>query len=607
MQAIILAAGMGKRLKNLTKDNTKCMVKVNGITLIERMLKPLDTRKLSKIVIVTGYKGKELKKFISTLEIKTKIVYVKNNVYDTTNNIYSLALAKKYLEKEDTLLFESDLIFEDSVIDELLNDEYDTLALVDKYESWMDGTCVKISQDNKIEAFIPGKNFKFEEIKDYYKTVNIYKFSKQFSKTHYVPFLEAYCKALGNNEYYEQVLRVLSMLDDSGIKAKKLNGQLWYEIDDIQDLDIASSMFSNSQEEKLLALQKRYGGYWRYPKLIDFCYLVNPYFPPKKLTDEIKANFEVLLTQYPSGMTVNSLLASKDFNVDIENIVIGNGAAELIKSCLKHIKGKIGIIIPTFEEYPNRYIKQNIVKFKPSKNGFRYTAKDIVNYFNDKSINNLIIINPDNPSGNYLSKKEILYLINWTKNKNIRLIVDESFVDFATEENATIIDKEIINNNSHLIVVKSISKSYGVPGLRLGILISGNKDLIKELKKDVSIWNINSFAEFYMQISEKYTKDYKIGLKKIKEERARFVAELSKIKLLNIFPSQANYLMIEIKNKVSSRKLTKLLLDKYQILIKDLSSKIKDSKKQYIRIAVRNTDDNNKLLVALRNIFKEIK
>ena len=607
MQAIILAAGMGKRLKNLTKDNTKCMVKVNGITLIERMLKQLDTRKLSKIVIVTGYKGKELKKFISTLEIKTKIVYVKNNVYDTTNNIYSLALAKKYLEKEDTLLFESDLIFEDSVIDELLNDEYDTLALVDKYESWMDGTCVKISQDNKIEAFIPGKNFKFEEIKDYYKTVNIYKFSKQFSKTHYVPFLEAYCKALGNNEYYEQVLRVLSMLDDSGIKAKKLNGQLWYEIDDIQDLDIASSMFSNSQEEKLLALQKRYGGYWRYPKLIDFCYLVNPYFPPKKLTDEIKANFEVLLTQYPSGMTVNSLLASKDFNVDIENIVIGNGAAELIKSCLKHIKGKIGIIIPTFEEYPNRYIKQNIVKFKPSKNGFRYTAKDIVNYFNDKSINNLIIINPDNPSGNYLSKKEILYLINWTKNKNIRLIVDESFVDFATEENATIIDKEIINNNSHLIVVKSISKSYGVPGLRLGILISGNKDLIKELKKDVSIWNINSFAEFYMQISEKYTKDYKIGLKKIKEERARFVAELSKIKLLNIFPSQANYLMIEIKNKVSSRKLTKLLLDKYQILIKDLSSKIKDSKKQYIRIAVRNTDDNNKLLVALRNIFKEIK
>lgn len=607
MQAIILAAGMGKRLKSLTENNTKCMVKVNGVTLIERMLKQLDKRKLSRIVIVTGYKGKELKKFISTLDIKTKIVYVNNNVYDTTNNIYSLALAKKYLEKEDTLLFESDLIFEDSVIDELLNDKYDTLALVDKYESWMDGTCVKISQDNKIEAFIPGKNFKFEEIKDYYKTVNIYKFSKQFSKTHYVPFLEAYCKALGNNEYYEQVLRVLSMLDDSGIKAKKLNGQLWYEIDDIQDLDIASSMFSNSQEEKLLALQKRYGGYWRYPKLIDFCYLVNPYFPPKKLTDEIKANFEILLTQYPSGMTVNSLLAAKDFNVDIENIVIGNGAAELIKSVLKNIKGRIGIITPTFEEYPNRYVKQDIIEFKPSKDGFRYTAKDIVNYFNNKPINNLIIINPDNPSGNYLSKKEILYLINWAKNKNIQLILDESFVDFATEENATIINQKIINENPHLIIVKSISKSYGVPGLRLGILVSGNKELIKGLKKEVSIWNINSFAEFYMQISEKYKKDYKAGLKKIKEERNRFVNELKKIKLLNVFPSQANYLMIEIKNKISSKELTKLLLDKYQILIKDLSSKIKDSKKQYIRIAVRNTEDNNKLLIALRNVFKEIK
>ena len=239
MQAIILAAGMGRRLKELTQNNTKCMVRVNGVTLIERMLRQIESRHLSRIVIVVGYEGQKLIDYIDTLGINMPIVYINNPVYNKTNNIYSLALAKDWLCKEDTLLFESDLIFEDSVLDELLNDERDTLALVDKYESWMDGTCVKLSDDDSIEEFVPGKRFRFDEKDEYYKTVNIYKFSKEFSTTHYVPFLDAYEKALGENEYYEQVLRVITMLDDPGIRAKRLNGQKWYEIDDINDLDFA--------------------------------------------------------------------------------------------------------------------------------------------------------------------------------------------------------------------------------------------------------------------------------------------------------------------------------------------------------------------------------
>ena len=289
MQAIILAAGMGKRLKELTQDRTKCMVQVNGVALIDRMLHQIESRHLSRIVIVVGYEGEKLMKYIDTLGIRTPIVYVQNPIYDKTNNIYSLALAKDYLCQDDTLLFESDLIFEDAVIDQLLDDPRETLALVDKYESWMDGTCVKLGPDDSIASFVPSKNFRFEEAHEYYKTVNIYKFGRHFSRTHYVPFLEAYSKALGNNEYYEQVLRVIAMLDDPEIRAKRLNGQLWYEIDDIQDLDIASSMFAQDPDLRVSLMQGRYGGYWRYPQLLDFCYLVNPYFPPQRLIDEIQA------------------------------------------------------------------------------------------------------------------------------------------------------------------------------------------------------------------------------------------------------------------------------------------------------------------------------
>ena len=191
MQAIILAAGMGKRLKSLTEHNTKCMVEVNGVTLIERMLRQLEAVHLSRIVIVVGYQGQKLIDFVSGLNIQTPIVYVNNPIYDKTNNIYSLALVKDHLCQEDTLLLESDIIFEDSVLETILHDSRDTLALVDKYESWMDGTCVKLGEDDSIEAFVPGKQLKFEEVDEYYKTVNIYKFSRHFSKKCYVPFLVA--------------------------------------------------------------------------------------------------------------------------------------------------------------------------------------------------------------------------------------------------------------------------------------------------------------------------------------------------------------------------------------------------------------------------------
>ena len=603
MQAIILAAGMGKRLKELTTENTKCMVEVNGVTLIDRMLHQLDRQYLSRIVIVVGYKGKKLIDYIDTLDIKTPITFINNPIYDKTNNIYSLSLAKDYLCDEDTLLFESDIIFEDSVITALIDDSRETLALVDKYESWMDGTCVKLAEDDSIEAFVSGGKFKFNESGDYYKTVNIYKFSRRFSQTHYVPFLDAYSKALGNNEYYEQVLRVITMLDNPEIKAKRLSGQRWYEIDDAQDLDIATSMFTADSEQKLSLMQSRYGGYWRYPQLIDFCYLVNPYFPPQKLTDEIKASFEKLLTQYPSGMKVNSLLAAKNFSVHRDNILVGNGAAELIKSFMSGINGKCGFVRPTFEEYPNRFDENNSVIFTPDDPDFFYSAEDLTEYFRDKTIDTLVVVNPDNPSGNYIPKSGLLKLIDWAKEKGIRLVIDESFADFSDEINNTLIEQKLLDDNPHLFVVKSISKSYGVPGLRLGVLASGNVDEIERMKKDVAIWNINSFAEFYMQIEEKYHKQYLLSLEKIKAERSRFQSELSIIKGLRAVPSQANYILVELDG-ISATELTKVLLEKYDIYIKDLSVKIKGG--QYVRIAVRNTEDNNKLLRALKEIINKV-
>lgn len=600
MQAIILAAGMGRRLGELTANNTKCMIEVNGVRLIDRMLNQISKFDINRIVIVIGYEGDKLKDYLTKNHPSLPILYVENKIYDKTNNIYSLWLARELMAEDDTLLLESDLIYEDAILTAAINSSIKDVALVSKYETWMDGTMVRIDDQNNIINFIQKKDFKYSETDSYYKTVNAYKFSREFIKNYYLPFLDAYIKVLGENEYYEQVLSVLTFIDSTGIKALPITGMHWYEIDDIQDLKVAETLFA-TPEEKLKKLQQSFGGYWRYPNLKDFCYLVNPYFPQQRMIDEIKANFEPLLRDYPSGMGVNSLLAGKYFGIKQEYVAVGNGAAELIKSLLERHDGNLGFTYPTFEEYPNRHDCAKNIIFQPCNPDFSYSADDLMSYFADKNLSSLLVINPDNPSGNFIPSQDLLRLAAWTQQNKIRLVVDESFVDFSNSGTKdTLLHDEILERFPTLCVMKSISKSYGVPGLRLGVLASADKTLMAHIKKDVAIWNINSFAEFYMQIYSKYEKDYAQSCEKFRQERTIFEKELNEIPFLRVVPSQANYFLCEVKEPFSSYSLTLRLLTDYDILIKNCASKKGfPAERQYVRIAIRDRNDNRRLVEAL--------
>ena len=608
MQAIILAAGMGRRLGELTKDQTKCMVPVNGVRLIDRVLGQLTKLPLQRVIIVVGYKGQELREYITTqygqqLTANCQLQFAENPIYDKTNNIYSLSLVKEYLQEDDTLLIESDLILSDRLFEMLLENPCPNLALVAKYETWMDGTMVRIDADNNIVNFISKDAFDYNDVSSYYKTVNIYKFSRQFLKEKYVPFLDAYTKAVGLNEYYENVLRIISLLSGHELKALPIGHEKWYEIDDKQDLDIAEALFADEQDV-LRKYYGRYGGFWRFPQMLDFCYLVNPYFPSQRMKDELRANFDTLLTEYPSGMKVNTLIASKCFGVSEPYIVPGNGAAELIKILMEESQGKIGFVRPTFEEYPNRYDKNQQATFVPQNDDFRYTADDLMAFFADKDICQLMLINPDNPSGNFIPKADVLRLAQWCEERQIRLVVDESFVDFSRNYTTnSLLNDSLLELYPHMAVMKSISKSYGVPGLRLGILASADKELIARIKKEVSIWNLNSFAEFFMQIYNKYEKDYHRACAKFVAERDIFEQQLRTIPFLRVMPTEANYFLCEVLPPYRASEIVIRMLKQHNILTRDCSGKTGlPANKQYMRIAVRNHEDNSRLVEGLKQI-----
>ena len=608
MQAIILAAGMGRRLGALTADNTKCMVEVNGQCLIDRMLNQLSALKLAKIIIITGYQGSKLREHVLQNHPQLKVEFIDNTVYERTNNIYSLWLAREQMAADDTLLLESDIIFDNDVLRLACECPEPDLALVDKYRPWMDGTMVQIDQhSHRILNFIPKKAFRYADADTYYKTVNVYKISRSFARNHYLPFLDAYIKVMGHNEYYEQVLRVITLIDTCPLKALPIDGHDWYEIDDVQDLRIAELIFSKAGD-RLKKLHSCYGGYWRYPGMIDFCYLVNPYFPTPRMVDEIKASFDQLLREYPSGAAVNTMLAGKYFGVNSSYMAIGNGAAELIKSLTEILVsgcgGKIGLVMPSFEEYYNRLPVDGTITYVPANSYFRYSADDLVDRFAGTGIKALLIVNPDNPSGNFIVRDDLLRLCDWTFKNGISLVVDESFVDFADGEadEHTLLNDSLLERFPNLIVIKIISKSYGVPGLRLGVAASADTDLISDLQKRCSIWNINSFAEYYMQIYGKYEGDYKTACKRIKDARNVLYDGLSQIDFLRVVPSQSNYFLCEVVAPMTSAELCVKLLDISGILIKDCSGKRGFDGAQYVRIAVRDDNDNRKLIQALKNI-----
>lgn len=603
MQALMLAAGMGRRMGKYTENHTKCMITVGDKTLLERVIDSLVEANIDKLIMVIGYEAECLKEYIKENEFPINIEFVENKNYAETNNIYSLFLAREYLMRDDTILLESDLIYESSIVKTIVESKESNLVVVAKYEQWMDGTVVLLDSQKRILDFVDKSQFRYEDIGKYYKTVNIYKFSKEFSEKQYLPFLEAYLKAYGTNQYYEQVLKILSHISGSQLKAHILENENWYEIDDVQDLDIASTIFAN--EDILKKYEYHFGGYWRFPKVKDYCYLVNPYYPPQKMIDQMKYFYADLLTQYPSGMDIQKMNAGSMLDIDDDYILVGNGAAELIEVLgRKILNGRVSIGIPTFNEYIRCFENCEIRLMDNSKNGYQYNVEQILDEI--ESTDNLLIINPDNPSGSFILYEDLTKILDKCEEHKVTCVVDESFIDFAEKGiRYTLIKDKILDKYPHLIVIKSISKSYGVPGIRLGVVASSNRVLLKQMRAKMAIWNINSFAEYYLQIQRLYKRTYLLSCDKIAQQRSYLFAELEKIKYLSVYPSQANYILCKVDGEYTSEELAKELLRRYGILIKDLSNKKGFYRQSFIRIAVKDEKDNAYIVHAINEIFSK--
>lgn len=595
MQVIILAAGKGTRLGKMTETTPKPLIPVNGIPVLIQNIKSLYLAGARKTIIVVGYKHHDITETLGSHYKEMKIDYVFNERFNSTNNIYSLWKCNKQLITDDSIILDGDVLFNPTLISNIIHSEINNLIGVSQMSSFMNGTSITVGKNGLMS--ISKKTFRSTN-QDQFKTINIYKFSKNFSKSIYVPKLEKRINENKTSGYYEDILS--SHIINKYFKLYRVtSNEKWVEIDTPADLMIASVIF-NENKERYKEILSSYGGFWRIPGLLDFHYLTNPFFPPEQLLNEIKNSIGDLIINYPSGRHIEDLLASVVFECPKETVTVSNGASELIKSIIAVLNCKIGLFLPTFEEYANNVEKDKLNVIETESSNFRITYAQLKNLADQSDC--VILINPNNPTGLKLSRKILLQYLEYLLSRGKYLIVDESFADFA-EENTSLATQNIIAKYNNLFIIKSMGKSHGIPGLRLGVLFSSNIDITDGVRQALPIWNINSIAEYYLEIFPRYRNIFKTSRLSVQKERSFLELQLSKCKNLKVYKSQANFIFCRINNDISADELSYRLFSEYNILIKDCSKKTGLNNNQYIRIAVKSRQENTLLLRSLRKLL----
>jgi len=604
MQAVILAAGRGARLRPITDNIPKCLVEVNGIPFIVNELNALSKHKeITQIILVVGYKKEEIIRRIGDNYCGVKITYVENDSWAHTNNIYSLWLATKYINK-DFILMEADIFFDHQLIESIFHNRDKNLVMLSKYESHMSGTIVELEKNKKsIKGLIfpsnQGENFDYS---DKYKTINIYYFTLQFFRTYFSPNLDVYIKTRDSESYWELILGVLIYLNTPNIFPHVVDKQIkWFEVDDLADLDMAEYIFKNTSK-RLHHISHLHGGYWRYD-FLDFCYLFNPYFPSREFVNRLSMDLPRLINNYPSGASRLSNLLSRwyfDNEFNEKNITVGNGASEFIRIINRNIIKNVTIPVPTFNEYED-LSEERINRFPlEEEDDFILDSEEFVKSAKKSGSNFAVIINPNNPTSSITKKSELEYIMD-----NLRhldgIIVDESFLDFAGDRNVYSV-QSLIDEYPNLIVLRSLSKEFGVPGLRIGYILTSNFDINSKIRFNLPIWNINSIAERFIELLPRYREDYEQSLVKITSDREKFYSGLKKNDTIKPFKPYGNFVFCKTRNKsLNSQNLCAELFKKYNIFIKDCSNKA-SLNQEYIRLSVRTDSDNQILLEALSEI-----
>lgn len=357
-----------------------------------------------------------------------------------------------------------------------------------------------------------------------------------------------------------------------------------------------------TQEEKYAYVSKQHGGYYRHD-FTDHAYLYNLYFPPKEVFTHLKENITDLVLNYPMAQDALAELVGNIIDQPSERIVVGNGAAEIIKILSGHMAKKIIIPVPSFNEYVNAAPAGVAVEFPLEFPSFQLD----VDKFADEAIkvgaDMAVVVTPNNPTSLVVPKADLIRLAKKLEASNCMLIIDESFLDFADKKEEISLEQNIAEY-PNMAILKSMSKAYGICGLRIGYMLTANTEFAESIRKEIHIWNINGFAEEFLRILPHYKQEFEDSCEIVKKDRDTFYSQLCNIDGMTVYKPDANYIYCRLPDTaLNGPEVTKRLFIEHNIYIKDSAEKTQPEADRYIRIASRTPEENNTLIKALKEVM----
>jgi histidinol-phosphate/aromatic aminotransferase/cobyric acid decarboxylase-like protein/choline kinase len=598
-KAVILAAGAGRRLGHFTEAHPKPLLEINGTPILGNCLTRLKEAGVEEVVMVVGHFADQIKAFAGGDYAGLSIRYIESEKYATTNNIYSLWLARGELN-DDILLVEADIFFDDKLLPALQAAGADNVAAVALFARGMDGAVVTRDADGFVTQLIEGKEqgpgFDYSAA---YKTVNIYRFGRAYLQDEFVPLMNEAVRAGRVNDYYELLLKDMLANAKHKLYALDCTDIRWYEIDDHLDRAVAEYKFLPVEERKKF-LSGQYGSYWRYG-VVDHAYIYNPYFPTADFWKRLKADFEVVAKEYPAGQKSLAQAMATAFDLLPERLVVANGASELIKIVFGHGNATVAVSTPGFNEYENATGAANLVKVELKAPTFEFDADAFIAKMKQGRAHMAVVVSPNNPTSLAVPREKLLKLLSAMEAYGALMILDESFIEFTDNpENYSLADQ--VPKRRNLVIVKSLSKIYGIAGLRLGYLYTDNASIINTTRRALPIWNINGFAESFLRLLPRYRAEFAKSCRQVREDTVALYEMLAAIPGGHAYAPQANFVFWRLPDGINADTLVSRLFAEHHMLIKDCSEKTMREGEHYVRIAARTPEENRRLVIAIREI-----
>jgi histidinol-phosphate/aromatic aminotransferase/cobyric acid decarboxylase-like protein/NDP-sugar pyrophosphorylase family protein len=598
-RALILAAGLGQRLRPLTTDVPKCLVEVNGVPILFRSLRVLASAGVTEAIVVVGHEAAQVRRRVGNRFAGIDILYVDAPSYETTNNIRSLWDARRYCD-EDILLLEGDVVFDRDVVMRLREQVGSSMAVA-RDKANFSGTVVHHDAQGHVTKFILGADLDGRvNGEGAQKTVNIYLLRGEMLRTKILPELCRQVDSGNVQAFYETVLRDL-VADGSlpDLVAVDVSTSRWYELDDYRDLEMAEFMFL-SRVEQFDRIQSLHGSYWRYG-VVDHSYLYNLHFPPAAMLDALRDELPDVVTNYPVGQSELDRLVGQWTAADPTTVVVGNGAAELIKVLGQHFIEKMTIPVPSFNEYESLRPEQldrvalDPVTLELDLDAFAESARQARS-------NVAVLVTPNNPTALSVDRTAVLELASRLADDECRLIVDESFIEFSRAGRAASVEGDV-HNHSNLVVIKSMSKVFGIAGLRIGYLITSDRRFAASVRAHLPIWNLNGMAESFLRLVSRYRSQFAASCEVVRDTCQDLYHALRELPGLNPFQPDANFVFCKITAPgPTGQALARRLYVEHNILIKDCVSKTMPDADRYVRIASRTGAENRRLVDALSQL-----